>query len=233
MITPGVTSIRELLHSRPYPGRGLLAARTKGGGRCIVYFLTGRSPASREREIAVLDGGDVAVRSVAPEQATDVLRHYVAAAQRGPQVVVGNGSQVARLAEALAAGAGPLDAWAAHTYEPDGPIFTPRIWVSTTTAGDAPCLIGYATRSDRADGDVDRVIWAPGRLAPGDGTLMSTYDASAAHVRTARLPQSVRCSASTPEELLAEVWAGLDPDLRVAAFALDPGDFAASLQIVG
>jgi IMP cyclohydrolase len=228
-----VTSVSELLQSRPYPGRGVLAARTAAGKRCLVYFLTGRSPASREREIVVLDDGDVAVRSTGGGQPADALRHYVAAARRGQVIVVGNGSQVVPVAEALAAGAAPLDAWAEHSYEPDQPIFTPRIWVTTTTQPGGPCLIGYATRSGRAGGDADRVIWAPGELAPGDGTVMSTYDGSAASVRTARLPQDVRTGAGSVDELLAEVWFALDPDLRVAAMAVDPDDFAGTLRFLG
>jgi IMP cyclohydrolase len=227
-----MTSVSEILQSRPYPGRGVLAARTATGERCLVYFLTGRSPASREREIVVLADGDVAVRSTGDGQPADALRHYVAAAQRDGVVVVGNGSQVVPLAEALARGADPLDAWSAHSYEPDEPIYTPRIWASTTTDPDGPVLLGYATRSARAAGDVDRVIWAPGRLAAGDGTLMSTYDGSAANVRTARVPEDVSTAAASLDELLTEVWSALDPDLRVAALALSPDDFADTLQII-
>jgi IMP cyclohydrolase len=209
----------------------VLAARTAGGGRCLAYFLTGRSPASREREIAVLADGDVAVRSTSQEGPADALRHYVAGARRGDVVVVGNGSQVVPIAEALANGADPLTAASPHSYEPDGPIFTPRIWISTTTAPGAPVLVGYATRSDRG-GAADRVIWAPGELSRRHGILMSTYDASAAHVRTARLPQDFHTDASSPDELLVEMFGALDPDLRVAALALDPDDFADSLEIV-
>jgi IMP cyclohydrolase len=227
-----VTSVAELLHARPYPGRGVLAARTAGGQRCIVYFLTGRSPASRQREIVVLPDGDVAVRSTAGGQPTDALRHYVAAARRERVVVVGNGSQVSLRAEALAAGTGPLDAWTEHSYEPDEPIFTPRVWVTTTTEFGGSSLIGYASRSQRAEGDADRVIWAPGEIAPGDGTLMSTYDGSAERVRTARLPEDVHTGAGSVSELLAEVWAALDPDLRVAALALDPEDFTGTLELL-
>lgn len=226
-----MASLAEVLQSRPYPGRGVIAARTVDGGRCLAYFLTGRSPASREREIAVLPDGDIAVRGTSTSGSADALRHYVAGAQRGEVVIVGNGSQVVPIAEALAGGADPLAASAQHTYEPDGPIFTPRIWVSTTTDPAAPVLIGYAARSDRG-GDVDRVVWAPGELAPGDGILMSTYDASAAHVRTARVPQDLHTDAATPGQLLQEMYGALDRDLRVAALALDPGDFAGTLEIV-
>ena len=47
----------EVLESRPYPGRGCLATRTTTGLLCFVYFLTGRSPASRNRKLTVLDNG--------------------------------------------------------------------------------------------------------------------------------------------------------------------------------
>ncbi|MGO9973154.1 MAG: IMP cyclohydrolase [Solirubrobacteraceae bacterium] len=214
------TTITAALQSRPYPGRGLVAARSQGGSRCIVYFLTGRSPSSRQRRLAILEREDVAVQGLEPGQ-FDPLRHYVAAARRGSWVVVGNGSQVVPIAEQLAAGSDALAAWRQHGYEPDGPIFTPRIWVATTT-GTPGYLLGYALRAGRGGEEADRVLWDVEDLRPGRGVLMSTYDGSAEVVSTARVPVDIETFAASAGTLVDEVFAALDPNLRVAAFALDP-----------
>ncbi|MGO9901894.1 MAG: IMP cyclohydrolase [Solirubrobacteraceae bacterium] len=211
------------LQSRSYPGRGLIAARTLAGSRCLLYFLTGRSASSRQRRLAVLAHGDVAVQGIEPGGQFDPLRHYVAAARRRPWVVVGNGAQVVPIAESLAGGIDALSAWRQHSYEPDGPIFTPRIWVATT-AGATDCLIGYALRADRGGDATDRVVWSVDDLQPGRGVLMSTYDGTPEAVHNARTPVDIETAAATATQLLDEVFAALDPDLRVAAFAIDPDD---------
>ena len=213
-------AITAVLTERSYPGRGLLAARTTDGSRCIVYFLTGRSQSSRQRRLAVLEHGDVAVQGIEAGQ-FDPLRHYVAAARRGTWVVVGNGSQVVPIAESLSGGADALTAWRQHSYEPDGPIFTPRIWVASTV-GAIEYLIGYALRSGRGDDAADRIVWAVEDLPPGSGVLLTTYDGTPQEVSCTRVPVDVQTPASTAEALLSEVFKALDPDLRVAAFALDP-----------
>ena len=220
-------SLTTTLQARPYPGRGLIAARTLDNARCLLYFLTGRSPSSRQRRLATLDGGDIAVQGTEPGP-FDPLRHYVASARRGPWVVVGNGAQVVPVADALAGGADALTTWSAHSYEPDGPIFTPRIWVATE-ARSAHCLIGYALRADRGDDAADRVVWLVDNLQPGHGVLLTTYDGTPEQVRNARVPVDVDSSAATSGELLDELFGALDADLRVAAFALDPDEPAAAV----
>ncbi len=218
------------LQSRPYPGRGLLAARTAGGARCLLYFVTGRSPSSRARKLAILEGGDVAVQGNEPGGQFDPLRHYVAAARRASWIVVGNGAQVVPIAASLAAGADVLGVWRAHSYEPDGPIFTPRIWVASP-AGSGECLIGYALRPDRGGEGADRVVWSVDDLRPGEGVLLTTYDGTPEQVHNARVPVDVQSAGASAAELLDEVWAALAPELRVAAFALDPDDAGAGILL--
>jgi len=219
----------EVLESRPNPGRGCLAARTTSGTLCFVYFLTGRSEASRNRVLVRLGNGDVAVQGRSSGADRDPLRHYIAAASRGPWVVVGNGDQVVPIADALAYGADLLTAWSTHTYEPDAPIYTTRICLALNTAAvDGGPVIGYARRSARADHAPDRVIWSLGHVADGSGSLMTTYDSTGADVRASSTPQDIRTTSDSVAGVLDEVWSALDPTLRVAAFALDPSDVDAT-----
>lgn len=232
-------TLTALLDSRPYPGRGVLAAALGDGRLCLAYFLTGRSAASRERELAVLEGGDIAVRALGAGAADDALRHYVAAARRGDVVVLGNGSQVEPLAEALATGAEPLAAFSAHAYEPDPPIFTPRVWVTTSASaahpaasevtsahtgqsGAAQVTFGSAAHSGLESGTGYTCAWRIAALPAGEGVLLSTYDGGVAEVSTASAPAAFTTAATTPDELLDETWAALDPQLRVAALSFLP-----------
>jgi IMP cyclohydrolase-like protein len=98
-------TVSQTLESRPYPGRGCLAARSGNSRLSLVYILTGRSAASRNRKLIILDNGDVAVRDTAGTALRhDLLRHYVAAARRRDWLVIGNGDQVVPRDESLASG---------------------------------------------------------------------------------------------------------------------------------
>jgi IMP cyclohydrolase-like protein len=217
-----VTSLKDLLSARPYPGRGLAVAKTSRGALQVVYFVTGRSDASRGRAIAVLPNGDAAVQDTASRGGHDALRHYVAAARRQNWLVVGNGDQVVPIAEDLAGGASITAAWSRHSYEPDPPIHTSRIWAAfEMSSSDSDCTIGFASRSSRGGGECDRVAWSIGFLPAGSGALMTTYRGTPDDIVSTRHPDSFGTTAETGEDLLRGVWDALPSTLRVAALVLD------------
>lgn len=218
----------DALGDRPYAGRGCLAARLADGSLWFAYFLTGRSKASRSRALEQHADGDVRVVDTRSGGQHDALRHYVAAARRGHWTVVGNGDQVEPLVDALAASVEPAAAWAAHTFEPDPPIFTPRIWICADA--QERVLVGSARRSTRPDGSADRGLWMPETLAPRSGVLVTTYAGTAEDVITSGLPLDVGVEAATGEELLDVTWDALEPSLRVAAFVAQPGDLTATMR---
>jgi IMP cyclohydrolase len=60
----------------PYPGRQLFLGRTSKGNPCFVYFVTGRSPQSRERRATITDHG--IIMGPIGNEPYDWLRHYTA-----------------------------------------------------------------------------------------------------------------------------------------------------------
>ncbi len=197
-----------------------------------MYFVTGRSEASQRRRLVVRDGGEIAVEDSASGNASDPLRHYVAAVTREKVVVVGNGSHVTPVADALQDGIDPLEAFAPHTYEPDDPVFTPRIWAAASLGEDARLLLGSVARSQRSDGAPVHGLWSLGHLTPGSGALLSTYEGDQRTPRSARLPIEVTTTAPDLTEMLAEVWSALEHDVRVAALAVDPDAFGSTPRII-
>ncbi len=220
--------LSEALTARPYPGRGCVAARLPDDNLWFGYFLTGRSVASRSRAVERGGAGDLWVVDTRSGGEHDSLRHYVAGARRGSWTVVGNGDQVEPLAAALATSTDAVSAWAAHTYEPDPPIYTPRIWICA--GAEEQLLVGSVRRSARPDRTADRGLWMPERLAPGDGLLITTYAGSVDEVVTSGLPLDVGTDFTSGEDLLASVWDALEPSLRVAAFVAQPADLGAALH---
>ena len=220
-------TLTDALGGRPYPGRGCVAARTGDGSLWFAYFLTGRSEASRSRALEPCGPDGVRVADTRDTGSHDALRHYVAASRRGVWTVVGNGDQVEPIADALAASVDPVTAWQAHTFEPDPPIFTPRVWICADA--DERVLIGSARRSDRPDGSADRGVWMPDSIGRGSGVLITTYAGTANDVVTSGLPLDVVIDDAAGEGLLETVWDALDPSVRVAAFAVQPADFDGTL----
>lgn len=214
--TPG--DLDDALAARPYPGRGLVVAQL-GERLAIVYFLTGRSEASRRRKLLRDPDGAISVVATAGVGA-DPLRHY-RAAQRSPDLtVVGNGDHVEDVYRGLRSGLAVSDVLASQAAEPDPPIWTPRIWVACR-----PRLpIQLALARNRSDHDGVRTLWSISGLQPGEAVLLTTYQGDPDKVEPSTSPVETTTAAADHEQLLQGIWDALAPDLRVAAVVIDPAD---------
>ena len=213
----------EVLAGNRYPGRGVLWCRTMDGSALGGYFLTGRSPASQARGLHRTPAGELVV---APSDVRehDHLRHYVAARRAGDWVVYGNGEQVATVADRLVAGQPPQLALDGLDYEPDPPLFTPRLTVVADNR-EADCAwFGAARHSAGGRVAADRLTLRVGRLAPGEGVLMTTYRSDGHEVSTGAPFTEVGTAAEGRAELLAELWSALPSELRIAAAVFAPDD---------
>lgn len=229
-----MTSMQDALSANPYPGRLIVLARTRDGRLAAGYALTGRSSSSKARRLEPTPDGDLAAVPVG-EQAHDALRHYVAATADKEWTVYGNGEQVAQVAARLAEGRPPAGALEELSYEPDPPIYTPRItavvdraagWAwfgAARRAGSGNGLAGDGSGGAEAGYDnADTVVVRLGALAPGQAVLLSTYDSDGRQVAVAQRHHHLQTGAQDAEGLLAELWDALDPRFRVAATAFDP-----------
>jgi IMP cyclohydrolase len=189
----------------------------------MVYLLSGRSVESRSRVLDVRATGDVDVVDTRPGGERDALRHYTAFARRGEWEVLGNGDHIVPIAEDLAAGVSVKRAVAKHTYEPDVPIFTPRIWIAASSASPSSWWIGSITRMSGESGRARRLCQSVGALQPGTGLVVTTYDSGPDKAQTSRTLVDVTVSAGTREELVQAAWDMLRPELRVALLGIVPG----------
>jgi IMP cyclohydrolase len=214
-----MTDIAAALHANPYPGRVLLLARTGDGQLVAGYALTGRSPSSKAREMVVHDG-EIVVRPVGA-QGHDRLRHYVAA-QAGPELTVfGNGEQVGEVFARLGTGLAPPLALDGVGYEPDPPIFTPRI-TAVVDRRDGTAWLGAARRSGGRRDGADVTVTTVRDLAVGDLVLLSTYRSDGESIQTAPHHVDLRTGAADAAALLDEVYAALDPRFAVAVTTFTP-----------
>jgi IMP cyclohydrolase len=208
------------LKANPYPGRGLVCAGT-AAGTLVAYFVTGRSAASKQREIRRADDGRLLVKPLG-EGADDPLRHYAAAVTSADWLVCGNGRQVDTVLERLAKGQAPEVALGDLEHEPDEPIFTDRITVVVSRRTPVHAVLGAARRSAGVRTTSDIHLVSIGQPAPGDALLLSTYFSDGETIEGGRPFLEVSCPANDAEELLDAVWAALDSRFRVAAMVVAP-----------
>jgi IMP cyclohydrolase len=216
----------DRLFSLAYPGRLIIIGRDPSGGHVVVaYAVTGRSPSSQAREL-VRRGTAVWTRPTDPEvlaKGNPDLLVYPALDLRGG-IAVSNGKQTADIdplsspspAGVLASG---LRSW---TYEPDEPIFTPRISGCVLVGGES----GLNIIRRGPDGLAERTTFEffPER---GKGRMISTYDGPNANPLPVFRgePIAVDLAETTARAVAEAVYASLGPepgapDLRVAVACL-------------
>lgn len=215
---------RGLLETLEYPGRLIIIGAPPGGGKAaIIYAITGRSPSSQARELVHRDGG-IWVRptdeDVLKKGNVDLLV-YPAMLFGKEGVAVSNGKQTAGVRDHLLPGADPVavlsKALAAWDFEPDAPIFTPRI---------SGCLVGGASALSVVrrgpSGETLRNYFEVA-LRQGEGRLISTYEGPNADPLPAfeGEPRLVGLGGSTAAETAELTYRDLAPaagggDFRVA-----------------
>lgn len=190
-----------------YPGRGLIVHVDPAGQLGWLYFVTGRSESSRNRQAVRLDDGTLAVAPVSgAADAPDPLRHYVCARPVADGLVIGNGDHVGTIADRIGAGADLAAAIGDLEPEPDPPINTPRIAAVVT---NEPYLAAVCSTPDGISLRVQ-----PVRLTPGTATVLTTYAGDAADPGGSA-PLAVAPAEGSLRALTDDVWNALDPDLRV------------------
>ena len=217
------------LASLEYPGRLIVigAPQLDDGRAAIIYAITGRSPSSQARKLVVREGG-IWVQptdEATLKQGNIELLVYPAVLFGRAGIAVSNGKQTGDVRDRLVPGTSPVSALstalAAWDFEPDAPIFTPRI---------SGCLTGGA-------GALSVILRGPSgetlrnyfevALRPGQGRVVSTYEGPNADPLPifSGEPRFVDILGSSAEQTAASTYQGLGPvapgkDFRVAVACL-------------
>ena len=124
----------EDLRNNSYPGRSLIIGRSQDGKHAVTaYFIMGRSVNSRNR-VFVLEGENMRTQAHDPALLTDpslVIYYPVRSFPGG--LIVTNGDQTDTIGDFIAAhpdcpvSGAFTQALLTRTFEPDPPLYTPRI----------------------------------------------------------------------------------------------------------
>ena len=210
----------EYLKGNDYPGRGLAIGRSADGKQAILcYFIMGRSAGSRNR-VFEPDADGIRTRAFDESKLPDPsLYVYRAVRVLGKHTIVTNGDQTDTIYDTLAAGGNFMDALRTRTFEPDPPIWTPRISGLLTIENGA---MSYSLSILKNGGDETplRYFYEYDSPRAGEARLLHTYAGDGNPVPSfcgepvcidTRSYSCVHC-------VMQDLWSGLNADNKVSAF---------------
>jgi len=218
-------SLFNLLRSGEYFGRLIGIGLTTEKNIFLLYGVTGRSPASRARRLVRRKEGIFTepLAEIALDHGQKELLIYPAILfNQG--VALSNGQQTKDIAEKLAPGRDNpetilKEALANWSYEPDAPIFTPRINACLVLGG--PLAMAIIRRGENGQSLHEYYSL---HLNPGEGYLLATYQGPNLQPPPSFSgpPLNFMTSKLKAQEILAEFYEALAPsegkdDFRVAA----------------
>ena len=120
--------LTKLLQQNTYPGRSIVLGKHKDGKHMVIaYFIMGRSVNSRNR-IFVADGDGLRTQAHDPAKLSDpsLVIYAPVRVLNGVQIVT-NGDQTDTIYDFMSQGKTFEEALRTRTFEPDPPIYTPRV----------------------------------------------------------------------------------------------------------
>jgi len=167
-------SIDEMLRANAYPGRGIILGLSGDGSRCVLmYFIMGRSVNSRNRVFEKTNDG-IRTKAHDPAKMADPsLVIYNPVRSFDGRTIVTNGDQTDTIYESLTSGRDFRSALLTREFEPDPPIFTPRISGLVEPDGNYSLSILKTAGGDPAY--CCRYFFEYSAPVPGSGRFISTY----------------------------------------------------------
>ncbi len=168
--------IGTLLKNNAYPGRGIITGMSADGTKAVAaYFIMGRSANSRNRVFAA-EGEDLKTKAFDESKLEDpslIIYYPVRTLQN--HLIVTNGDQTDTIFNYLSQGKTMEDALATRCFEPDAPLFTPRISALLTFADSAFSYKMSILKAADAAGDHCTRQYFCYESAAGEGHFIHTY----------------------------------------------------------
>ncbi len=211
-------TIKEYLNGNTYPGRGVMLGLHNDNKTAVAaYFIMGRSVNSRNR-VFVMDGDDMRTKAFDESKLVDpsLVIYYPIRTLKNCTIVT-NGDQTDTIRDHLMQGGTFESALRTREFEPDPPIFTPRISGIMNYDG------GYSYKLSilKSEGEgkaVRRFFYEYPSPIAGTGHIIHTYRHDGNPVPSFKgEPVELSVSGSI-DEFTNEVWTSLDVNNRVSLF---------------
>ncbi len=227
MSIKGLNSIKELLSSNSYPGRGIIIGKSADGKRALIaYFIMGRSENSRNRIFERFEGG-MRTKAFDESKLVDpsliIYNPYLEACQ-GSVDIITNGDQTNTIYDFICET--PEDEYAfekaltTREFEPDAPNFTPRVSGALYYNFVEECFGYKLSILKSSDGNpevCDRYFY---NYTPINalGHFIHTYECDGSPIPSFYGEPERVVLPNTARELADVVWESLNPDNKVSLF---------------
>lgn len=224
------------LQANVYPGRGIVMGRTATDNLVQIYWVMGRREGSRNRILAEEDGmvktepfdeskvtGDLSLLKY------NAMREFRRKHERF--YIVSNGDQTDTVVDSLQAGHTVADALNSREFEPDPPIYTPRI--TGVITGPEWDYTMWTTYRDRK-GNPKHSPFSAHFVVKGSGVCIHTYKSNGDPPPPFEgIPYIVPIGADI-DEIAETYWDTLNNDNRVAlaAKSIEVSTGETSLRII-
>ena len=215
-----MTDLKNELAQNAYPGRGIILGKSADGSYGVIaYFIMGRSENSRNR-IFEPDGEGLRTKAFDESKMADPsLVIYSPVRVAGSRTIVTNGDQTDTIYDCLTKGNSFEDALRTRTFEPDPPLFTPRISGLVCTEDGSLSYQLSILKSNLGNGaSALRQFFDYPNPVNGEGHFIHTY----------------RCDGNPPPSFCGEprqveigndldafttmIWNSLNPDNKISLF---------------
>jgi len=212
--------IAKLLKNNPYPGRGIIIGCSENGKQSVViYFIMGRSKNSRNRIFERTGDGIRTAAYDLSKMTNPELVIYHPVRDSAGRTIVTNGDQTDTILDHLARGSGFNAALRTREFEPDPPLYTPRISGLAEKDGSYKLAI-LKTTAGNPD-FCQRNFFEYSGAVPGLGHFISTYETDGdppPSFSGEPLPVDINCSRGL-EAFAGGIWESLSETNKVSLYA--------------
>lgn len=208
-------SLFECVGATTYPGRGIVAGRTKDGKKqFFAYFIMGRSENSRNRVFLPTEDG-IRTEAHDPDKMVDPsLIIYAPVRRVGDRTIVTNGDQTDTIRDFLNAGGTFADALRTRAFEPDRPNYTPRI--SMLAEADGRIQMAILKSGDPDGKTCTRNFFEYESIPAGEARFLHTYRADGNPIPSFEGEPERALLDGDLDELTNGIWNALNADNRVS-----------------
>lgn len=219
--------LTKLLQQNSYPGRSIVLGKHKDGKHMVIaYFIMGRSINSRNR-IFVADGDGLRTQAHDPAKLSDpsLVIYAPVRVLNGVQIVT-NGDQTDTIYDFMSQGKTFEDALRTRTFEPDPPIYTPRV---SGIIENGNYKLSILKSADGNPSSVRRYFFEYTDPIAGQGHFIHTYRCDGNPVPSFEgEPEQVEIDG-TLDGFTDAIWESLNEDNKVSLFTrfinLETGEF--------
>ena len=220
MSISGINSIKDLLSSNTYPGRGIMIGKSADGKNAMIaYFIMGRSENSRNR-VFVEDGQGIRTQAFDPSKMVDPsLIIYAPVRVLGNKTIVTNGDQTDTIYDGMDKQMTFEQSLRCREFEPDAPNYTPRIsGVMHIEAGKYSFAMSILKSNNGNPEACNRYTYAYENCVAGEGRFIHTYMTDGNPLPSFEGEPKLVGISNDIDAFTDMVWTSLNEDNKVSLF---------------